>query len=73
MSSKSIRTKHSPVFKAKVALKVYKEKKTSAELAGLYQVHPGLIRNWKTQLLKGAPDIFNRDNHSNKDQEELIE
>lgn len=55
MSSKGMRTKHSPAFKAKVALEAYKEEKTSAELAGLYQAHPGLIRNWRAQLLKGAP------------------
>ncbi|WP_423229068.1 IS3 family transposase, partial [Syntrophorhabdus aromaticivorans] len=64
---------HAPSFKAKVALEAYKEEKTSSELAGLYQVHPGLIRNWKTLLVKGAPGLFNGKGHSDKDQEKLIE
>lgn len=69
----SMRTKHPPVFKAKVALEAYKEEKTSAELASQYQVHPGLIRNWKALLMKGAPELFNSSAHSEKDQAELIE
>lgn len=69
----SMRTKHPPAFKAKVALEAYKEEKTSAELASQYQVHPGLIRNWKALLMKGAPELFNSSAHSEKDQAELIE
>jgi transposase-like protein len=67
-----MRTKHAPSFKAKVALEAYKEEKTSSELAGLYQIHPGLIRNWKNMLIKGVPDIFNG-NGQDKDQAKLIE
>jgi transposase len=73
MRNNSMRTKHPPVFKAKVALEAYKEEKTSAELASLYQVHPGLIRNWKALLVKAAPELFNGNGHSGKDQAELIE
>lgn len=73
MSSNSMRTKHPPAFKAKVALEAYKEEKTSAELASLYQVHPGLIRNWKALLVKSASELFNGNGHSDKDQVELIE
>lgn len=70
----SMRTKHAPTFKAKVALEAFKEEKTSAELAGLYQVHPGLIRNWKNLLIKGAPNIFNGNGQcEDKDQVKLIE
>ena len=60
-------------FKAKVALEAYKEEKTSAELASQYQVHPGLIRNWKALLVKSAPELFNGSGHSDKDQAELID
>jgi transposase-like protein len=69
----TIRTKHAPSFKARVALEAYKEEKTSSELAGIYQVHPGLIRNWKTMLVKRAPDIFDGGSNADKDQEKLIE
>lgn len=73
MSSNSMRTKHPPAFKAKVALEAYKEGKTSAELVSLYQGHRGPIRNWKALLVKSAPDIFNGNGHSDKEQTELIE
>lgn len=69
----TMRTKHAPLFKAKVALEAYREERTSAELAGLYQVHPGLIRNWKNMLVKGAPGIFEGSRHADQDQAKLIE
>lgn len=69
----SMRTKHPPAFKAKVALDAVREDKTSAELASLYQVHPGVIRNWKSVLVKGAPELFNGKSRSDKDQEDLID
>jgi transposase len=69
----TMRTKHTPALKARVALEAVKEEKTSSELAGHYQVHPGLIRNWKTILVKGAPELFNGKGLKDKDQAELIE
>jgi len=69
----SMRTKHPPTFKARVALEAFKEEKTSAELASLYQVHPGLIRNWKGILVKGAPELFNGNGSNTNSQAELIE
>ena len=69
----TMRTKHPPAFKAKVALDAVRDDKTSAELAGLYQVHPGVIRNWKSILVKGAPELFDGKGHPDKDQEKLIE
>lgn len=53
----SMRTNYPPAFKAKVALEAYKEERTSAGLASQYQVHPGLIRNWKSTLVREAPDM----------------
>jgi len=44
-----MRSKHAPTFKARVVLKAYREKKASPELAGLYQVHLGLRRNWNKE------------------------
>lgn len=55
---KTMRTKHSAAFKAKVALEALKEQKTSAELAGHYQVHPTQIRHWKSMVIQGLLDIF---------------
>ena len=37
------RRKHSPAFKAKVALEAMKGEETAAQLAARYEVHPGQI------------------------------
>jgi transposase len=68
-----MRKRYPPSFKAKVALEAIKEQKTSAELASLYQVHPGQIRNWKAVVQKGLLDLFsNRRKGKEQDNEELI-
>lgn len=70
----NLRRKHTPSFKAKVALEAIKEQKTSAELASQYQVHPGQIRNWKTTATKGFIDLFTDKRKSkDRDREELIQ
>ena len=70
----NLRRKHTPLFKAKVALEAIKEQKTSAELASQYQVHPGQIRNWKATAAKGLIDLFsNKRKRRDQDQEELIQ
>lgn len=69
----SLRAKHTPAFKAKIALAALKEEKTSAELAGEYQVHPGQIRKWKQLAKEGLIEIFTGKNEKkDKDKEELI-
>ena len=49
------RRKHSPAFKAKVALK---DQETVAQLAARYEVHPGQIQAWKKALVEGAFGVF---------------
>ena len=53
-----IRKKHSPAFKAQVALEAAKQTKTIAELAKQFQVHPVQISQWKKQLLDGMETLF---------------
>ena len=53
------RRKHSPSFKAKVALEAVKREETVGQLAARYEVHPGQIRAWKKALLEGASRVFN--------------
>ena len=48
------RRKHSPPFKAKVALEAVKGEETVAQLVARYQVHPGQIQAWKKALAWGA-------------------
>ena len=52
------RRKHSPVFKAKVALEALNGQETVAQLAARYEVHPGQIQAWKNALAEGASSVF---------------
>ncbi len=45
-------------FKMRVVLEALKEMKTLAELASEFDVHPNQIRNWKTEFLEKASEVF---------------
>ena len=69
---KQNRKKHSPSFKAKVALEALKGDETVAELASRYEVHPSQVRTWKRVLLEGAADIFGGDHSQGQKREEAL-
>ena len=70
---KQNRRKHSPSFKAKVALEALKGEETIAELANRFEVHPGQISRWKNVLTEGASGIFSGDeNQKKKDDASLV-
>ena len=52
------RRKHSPAFKANVALEAVKGEETVDQLAGWYQVHPSQIQAWKKAITDGAAGVF---------------
>jgi transposase len=70
---KQSRRKHSPSFKAKIALEALKGEATIAELANRFEVHPSQIHKWKNSLAEGAVGIFGGEqNHKKKDDASLI-
>jgi transposase-like protein len=66
------RKRHSPDFKARVALEAVRGLKTTAQLASEFQVHPVQISQWKRQALDHLPEAFGRDtNHPQRPEAEL--
>lgn len=58
---KKARTKHSPAFKAKVALAALREQESTAEIARRYRVHANMVYKWKRQLVENAGQAFEAD------------
>lgn len=52
------RKRHTPEFKAKVALAALKGIKTGSELASQFQVHSVQISTWKRQAVEALPGVF---------------
>lgn len=55
---KKTRTKHSPEFKAKVALAALREQETVGQLSRRYKVHANQIYKWKRQLQENIARAF---------------
>jgi transposase len=55
---KKTRTKHTPEFKAKVALAAVQEQETVAAIARRYKVHSAQIYKWKQELLQNMARVF---------------
>ena len=60
------RRKHSPSFKARVALEALKGEESIAELASRFEIHPSQIRKWRNSLAEGAAGIFGGDHDQKK-------
>ena len=52
------RKKHTPDFKAKVALSAVREEFTPAEMSARYGIHANQINKWKRQLIENASLAF---------------
>ena len=55
---KQTRTKHTPAFKAKVALEAVREQQSVPELARRYGVHANQIYKWKREFIERAALAF---------------
>ncbi|MFC1910065.1 IS3 family transposase [Chloroflexota bacterium] len=67
------RRKHSPSFKAGVALEALKGEETIAELANRFEVHFSQIRTWKNYMVEGAAGVFGDDrDKKKKDDADLV-
>ena len=66
---KTNRRKHSPAFKAKVALEALRGEKTLGDIASQYEVHPNQIMQWKKILAEDAAGLFEK-GQSRKPQDE---
>jgi transposase len=51
---------YTAAFKAQVALDLLKEEKSLAQISAEYGVHANVLREWRTQALKGLATIFER-------------
>ena len=57
---KKTRAKHSPEFKAKVALAAVQEQETVAAISRRYKVHANQIYKWKQELLQNMARAFEK-------------
>ena len=55
---KATKRKHSPAFKAKIALAAIQEQETIAEISRRHKLNANLIYKWKREFLKNMARVF---------------
>jgi len=54
------RRRFTAAFKAEIALKALRNDATIAELASKHEVHPNVIKKWRSDLVKQASKVFQK-------------
>ncbi len=67
------RRRHSPEFKAKVALEAIKGQKTVNEIASEHGIHPNQVSTWKQELLQGLETLFRQPNSKEQREHEALQ
>ena len=67
------RRRHSPEFKARVALEAVKGQKTINEIASEFSVHPNQVSAWKQELLQGLETLFRQPNSKAQREHEALQ
>lgn len=62
------RKRHTPEFKAKVALEALREEKTVNQIASEYEVHAAQVSQWKKQALEKIADGFRSKSQKKKEE-----
>ena len=71
---RTLRTRHSAEFKAKVALEAIREQRTTNEIASAHGIHPSQLAQWKRKAVEGLPLVFSDKRvRDDKDEEALRE
>jgi transposase len=65
------RKNHPPSLKAKVAIEAIKARRTTAQIAQMFAVHPTQVGGWKRQALAGLPDVFSNGREQIRQQAEV--
>mgnify|MGYP001814085501 FL=1 len=66
---KKQRRKHSPEFKAKVAIEAIKGVKTVSQIAQEHEIHPVMVSTWKKEMLSHLPDVFDKSKRPKTDKD----
>ena len=67
-----MRRRHSPQLKAKAALEAIKGLRPVNEIAGEFDVHPGLVTQWKKTATDGLPELFSKPDKNRKQDEDAL-
>lgn len=53
-----MRNNYTPEEKAKLVLEVLRGERTINEIASINNIHPNMLTRWKTQAIKGLPQVY---------------